>query len=135
MSERKTAEIKLRVTPTFKAGLQAAATAANVSMSEYIEESVQQRLWDGLNKAVDGTALIAPAVRELHPESEQALALERSVPAPFTGTPIPAEELLDADDLAVIADDADDELLASTCEHGLSMWQFCAPCYEASVTR
>lgn len=134
MSERKTAEIKLRVTPTFKAGLQAAADAADESMSEYIEKAVDLR----------SAANTLPTVivkrdwqvdRPLHPESEQALALERSVPAPFTGTPIPAEELLDADDLAVIADDADDELLASTCEHGLSMWQFCAPCYEASVTR
>lgn len=71
MSERKTAEIKFRCTPTFKAGLQAAAEAEGISASQFIENAVQNVIWAKQN--------------------------DRVVPAPFTGTPILVEDLVAAD--------------------------------------
>jgi uncharacterized protein (DUF1778 family) len=67
MSERKTAEIKFRCTPTFKAGLQAAADAAGESMSEYIESAV----WAKQNEAIDGTKLVDNAIAQLEEADDQ----------------------------------------------------------------
>ena len=44
MSERKTSEIKLRVTPSFKAAVQLAAETAGETMSVYIEKASQDRM-------------------------------------------------------------------------------------------
>lgn len=140
MTERKTAEIKIRVTPTFKATLQAAAEAADESMSEFIEKAVEAYLW-----ARKGGELT------IKPESFPA-GRENVFAAPFTGTPTPVEELLDNDDYEVALSDfkaspvdvletsdipvRDEEHPASaSCPHGPQPWQFCAACYERSVTR
>jgi len=57
MSERKTAEIKFRCTPTFKSGLQAQAEAEGISASQLIENAVQTHIWAEQNKRLDGLAL------------------------------------------------------------------------------
>jgi len=44
VSERKTAEIKLRVTPSFKAAVQLAAETAGETMSVYMEKATQDRM-------------------------------------------------------------------------------------------
>lgn len=62
MSERKTAEIKFRCTPSFKAGVQAAADAADASMSEYIEAAV----WARQNQLLDGTRLLDNAIAQMN---------------------------------------------------------------------
>jgi hypothetical protein len=132
VSERKSAEIKFRCTPSFKSAAQADADAVGESLTEYIEAAV----WARRNQRLDGTALIdnaiellreagageSGAVAKLHAESEQALALQGSVPAPFTGTPTPVDDLLDEDDLAVIAEERD-SAAALTCR--CRPWEFC----------
>lgn len=62
MSERKTAEIKLRVTPSFKASLQGYAAGVQESMSEYIEKAVEQRA------RFSGPALASSIAGIFHPE-------------------------------------------------------------------
>jgi hypothetical protein len=57
VSERKTAEVKFRCTPTFKSGLQAAAEAEGISASQLIENSVQEHVWAKDNARIDGTKI------------------------------------------------------------------------------
>ena len=71
MSERKTAEIKFRCTPSFKAGLQAAAEAAGESMSEYIEGAV----WAHQQK-LEGTKLMGNDV--IHVQEPTELDVDES---------------------------------------------------------
>jgi uncharacterized protein (DUF1778 family) len=118
VSERKSAEIKFRCTPSFKSGLQAAADAAGQSLTEYIEAAV----WAHQNAARTAPQIDMTVLRMLEDESEQALALKGSVPAPFTGTPTPVDDLLDEDDLAVIAEERD-SAAALTCR--CRPWEFC----------
>lgn len=47
MSERKSTEIKFRVAPTFKARVQTAAAAEEVSLSEFIVAAVESYLTPG----------------------------------------------------------------------------------------
>lgn len=47
MSERKTTEIKIRVTPSFKARVQQAATDAGLSVAAYIEDACSQQATRG----------------------------------------------------------------------------------------
>lgn len=54
MSERKTTEIKLRVTPDEKARWQIAAERRGVGLSELIRSAVQESIW--------GDLLVAPPV-------------------------------------------------------------------------
>jgi hypothetical protein len=88
MSERKSAEIKFRCTPSFKSAAQAAADAADQNLTEYFEALH----WAAQNAKLDGTALIdkaialyreigaeeSGAVARLHAESEQVLALDHA---------------------------------------------------------
>lgn len=68
MSERKTAEVKFRCTPTFKAGLAAQAEAEGISVSQLIENAVQAHIWAAQNKALDGTTLIENVIEALRDE-------------------------------------------------------------------
>jgi uncharacterized protein (DUF1778 family) len=72
VSERKSAEIKFRCTPSFKSGAQAAADAAGQSLTEFIESAVWQM--QNISTRIDGTVLTRP----LDPESEQVLALDHA---------------------------------------------------------
>lgn len=102
MSERKTAEIKFRCTPSFKAGAQAAADAADQSLTEFIESVVWahhnqlaaaaedfhaqavRRFDDPETPVVDRLAEQLAEARKPHPESEQALALTTALKRDIT---------------------------------------------------
>ena len=116
MSERKTDEIKFRVRPSDKARWQSAAEAEGISLSQYLENAANNAVWDAQNRTLYGTpssllefiATNCQATGELTTETlKQAHdAVLELVPAPFTGTPTPAQDLLDDDALAVVADEA-----------------------------
>lgn len=107
MSERKTAEIKFRCTPSFKASVQAAAEAAGSSMSEYIEAAVQEKEWARLNQSFDGLRLTNnAAIRALLVPDEDEYLVESSL---------------------VVDDGGPNEAVISnvTTDCGCRPWEFC----------
>jgi hypothetical protein len=88
MSERKTAEIKFRIEPSRKARWQAAAAAADISLSEWItlfvEDVLQQQTWTKQNLALDGNQLIDAApphdIVELDPSPSQFSTILSALP-------------------------------------------------------
>jgi hypothetical protein len=92
VSERKSAEIKFRCTPSFKSALAASAEAVNQTMSEYIEGAVAEKA------AADGTRFVdipqvAPVVMLAappplnHTEYVSATFVGNAVPAPCSCRP------------------------------------------------
>lgn len=74
MSEKKTAEIKFRTAPSFKARVQAAAAVAEVSMSEYIEAAVETQMWADVNIALGALSVQPLQEAPLPTQSEDAPA-------------------------------------------------------------
>lgn len=83
-AERKTTEIKLRVTPAEKTAWQIAAEQRGVGLSKLIRDCVQESLWTEQNQRMDGSSLVDNAIRLLQ-------------------GPAPIESLLDAEGLEVLA--------------------------------
>ena len=79
MSERKTAEIKLRVTPSFKAAVQLAAENAGETMSGYMEKATEDRM-KSEKAAVSATGFSLEGEPQIGPSLEV-----------FTGSPIYSE--------------------------------------------
>ena len=131
MSERKTAEIKFRCTPSFKSGLQASAEASGQSMSEYIESAVGEKqrakiddLWvreaETTKRAIESLREIGAgdsgAVARLHADSEQALATKTATQQIIEDEEIPTGSDVFFDDDSFLA-----SLDACTCRP----WEFC----------
>jgi len=72
MSERRTAEIKFRVTPTEKALWQAAAESEGLGLSELIRLAVQEYLWR-YRPSLDSTSLKDNAIAQLDPETDSVV--------------------------------------------------------------
>lgn len=79
MSERRTADIKFRCTPTFKSGLQAAADAAGQTVTEYVEAAV----WAQQNAKLEP----AVPVESLLDEDDLAVLQDDREPTDFYGGP------------------------------------------------
>ena len=62
VSERKTTEIKLRVTPAEKTAWQIAAERRGVGLSKLVRDCVQESLWAEQNQRRDGLAVTHDAV-------------------------------------------------------------------------
>lgn len=96
MSERKTSEIKLRVTPSFKAAVQLAAEQAGETMSVYIESASQDR--------IDVENVVGVKPRAITPEE---IAGRFSTNTLIAKNPVPAK-------------DAD-----GSCEKNCHPWEWC----------
>lgn len=83
MSERKTTEIKIRVTPSFKARVQQAATDAGLSMAAYIEDACSQQATRGrINDWVANNPIVKALAQDNTPT-----AVERNAAPRDTGLP------------------------------------------------
>ena len=128
MSERKTAEIKFRCTPSFKAGVQAAADAAGESLTEYVEQSV----WARQNQAIDGNALIGNAIAQLREigAGDSAAVAELECISTNTEDAAPSEGSASDEYAAAVAfvgHTAQREVVISnlTCDRACKPWEFC----------
>jgi len=65
VSERKTTEIKLRVSPEEKTSWQLAAEQREVGLSQFIRDCVQESVWAEQNQRMDGLALVDNAIESL----------------------------------------------------------------------
>jgi hypothetical protein len=78
LSERRTAEIKIRLTPAEKGWWQAMADEESTTVSELIRREMNERArvnrqWAEHNQSLDGTALVDNAIKHLTPEANEAL--------------------------------------------------------------
>ena len=65
MSEKKTAEIKLRIEPSRKARYQQAAADEEIGLSEFIVKAADDRMWAAQNQKIDGLSLVDNAISSL----------------------------------------------------------------------
>lgn len=65
MSEKKTAEIKLRIEPSRKARYQQAAADAEKGLSEWLIDCAEQATWTSQNQKLDGLSLVDNAISSL----------------------------------------------------------------------
>lgn len=137
MSERKTAEIKFRITPSEKARWQALADVEEIGLSELIRRAVnaaprttaEERVWEKLNESLDGTALIDNAIAGLEETPEGApepgwVEDLISTNVTETGPPLTKEALLRAHNLVAApqADVIEKEILVEVNEP--KSWMF-----------
>lgn len=125
MSERKSAEIKFRCTPSFKASLAASAEAVGQSMSEYIETASKSRMTGEFREGIAD----ARAALDAGPEAVTAFLMK--------GEKDSAADEFDSDDIVAVTATSIDEdeppvddagnAVACTCRP----WEFCTHKVEA----
>jgi len=129
VSERKTAEIKLRVTPSFKAAVQLAAETVGETMSVYMEKATEDRM-KSEKAAVSATGFTrSPIYSEVTPwRFARHFSTNFNPVAPLAPTAVPASRNDNAEQW-VSGGHEKFEVPAKSdkvaCEKNCSPWQWC----------